>query len=52
MFHHAIPVPLGKKLNDDNAAQKLQQRVEELKRSYRPEQGWLDSQENQVRRVR
>lgn len=52
MFSKSIPVPLSKKLVEDEAAQKLQQRLAELKQSYRPEQGWLDSKENQVRRVR
>lgn len=52
MFPRSIPVPVKAKLVDEEAVQKLQRRVEELKQSYRPEQGWLTSRENQVRRVR
>lgn len=48
----SIPVPLGKKLVEDEAARKLQERVEELKRNYRPGQGWLDAPENAVNRQR
>ena len=45
-----IPVPVDAKLSDDVAVQKLIQRVEELKQSYRPRCGWLDAPENAIHR--
>lgn len=44
-------IPVTTKLADDAAVQKLMQRVEELKKNYQPEQGWLDAPANAVNRL-
>ena len=48
MFARTIPLPVKAKLVDEVAAQKLMQRMHEVKLNYRPEQGWLDEPENSV----
>jgi hypothetical protein len=37
------------KLVDDKSVQALNKKIEEVKRSYRPEQGWLLAKENEVK---
>lgn len=44
-------IPVRAKLVDEEATKKLMARVEELKRTMRPEQGWLDAPENAVNRL-
>ena len=43
-------VPAKIKLIDEDAARKLEEKREQLKQSYRPEQGWLLDEQNKVER--
>ena len=43
-------VPAKIKLIDEDAARTLEEKREQLKQSYRPEQGWLLDEQNKVER--
>jgi len=46
-----ITVPVQKKLVDDEAAQKLLQRLADLKKNFQPQQGWVDAASNAIGRL-
>ena len=50
MLINMFKVPAKIKLIDEDAARTLEEKREQLKQSYRPEQGWLLDEQNKVER--